>query len=310
MQRLKQIGALVAVGVFFTSAGMAFAQSSPVNEQEDKYQWLEDVLGAKSLAWVKAENERTADVLQQDPRFAELQSAALKVREAPGRLPIPNVQNGTVYNTWNDAAHVRGILRRTTLADYMKPQPHWHTVLDYDALAKHDNEKWVHGGVNSLYPGNGLALVGLSAGGEDAVTLREFDLKTEKFVSNGFVLPKSKQTVAWVDKDTLLVARDWGAGTMTASGYPFVVKVWKRGTPLASAKEIYRGVPSDVSVDPATLHDGQGHQISLLSENVDFFTTKVRLWTPSGVKPIGLPGKLQVEGLVDGRLIVTIDEAW
>ena len=45
-----------------------------------------------------------------------------------------------------------------------------------------------------------------------------------------------------MDRDTLLVSRDWGPGTMTKSGYPFVVKEWKRGAPLDEAKEVFRGV--------------------------------------------------------------------
>ncbi len=109
--------------------------------------------------------------------------------------------NGTIYNTWQDADHVRGILRRTSLADYLTAQPHWETILDYDALAKADNEKWVQRGMNCLYPSDNLCLAGLSAGGEDASTEREFDLKAGKFVSGGFVLPKGKQRVAWMDKD-------------------------------------------------------------------------------------------------------------
>ena len=64
----------------------------------------------------------------------------------------------------------------------------------------------------------------LSAGGEDAVTLREMNLKTGKFVEGGFVLPRGKQTVAWVDKDTLLIARDWGPGTMSEAGYPITIR--------------------------------------------------------------------------------------
>ena len=97
-----------------------------------------------------------------------------------------------------------------------------------------------------LYPGDELCLVALSAGGEDADTLREFNLKTGKFVAGGFVLPRSKQVVAWLDQDTLLVSRDWGAGAMTTSGYPFVIKLWKRGQPLDQAKEVYRGAKTDM----------------------------------------------------------------
>jgi len=123
-------------------------------------------------------------------------------------------------------------------------------VLDYDLLAKQDKQSWVQKGLNCLYPGNEVCLVALSAGGEDAVSLREFDLRTCKFVPGGFVLSRSKQSVAWIDKDTLIVARDWGAGTMTKSGYPFVVKRWKRGQPLENAREVSRGKQTDMSLDP------------------------------------------------------------
>jgi prolyl oligopeptidase len=114
-------------------------------------------------------------------------------------------------------------------------------VIDFDALGKAENVGWVPKGQSCLYPGDQYCMVAISAGGEDATTEREFNLKTGEFVSSGFTLPHSKQGVSWVDKDTLLVDRDWGAGTMTNSGYAFVVKRWKRGTPLDSATEVFRG---------------------------------------------------------------------
>lgn len=279
-------------------------------EQPDKYQWLEDVNGERSIAWVKAENERTAKVLEADPRFGEYTAEALTVLESPDRLAEPVFRNGMIYNTWQDAQHILGIVRRTTLGDYLTAQPHWQTVIDYDALAKTDNEKWVEKGLNCLYPGDGLCLVALSAGGEDASTLREFDLKIGKFVIDGFVLPRSKQSVDWVDKNTLLVARDWGSGTMTTSGYPFVVKLWKRGEPLDQAKEIFRGKETDTAADVEVLHDAQGHHASILLRRVSFFSIEVSLLTPDGVKRIGLPGRSDLDSLLDGQLIVTLNEDW
>jgi prolyl oligopeptidase len=297
------------------AAAQAIAQSAPQSstEQPDKYQWLEDVNGARSMAWVNAENARSAKILEADPRYAGLAATALKVLESPDRLQIPDFRQGEVYNTWQDAQHVRGILRRTSLADYLKPQPDWHTIIDYDALAKQDNEKWVEKGLNCLYPGNGLCLVSLSAGGEDAETLREFDLKqgeNGKFVENGFILPTSKQDITWVDKDTLLVARDWGPGTMTQSGYPFVVKLWKRGEPLEQAKEIYRGKETDVSAAAESLNDAQGHHAVLLSRGVNFFERETSLLTPTGPRLIALPPKADVNGLLDNQLIVTLNQNW
>ena len=283
-------------------------QTSP--EPADRYQWLEDVSGERSMAWVRAENARTAKVLESDPRFSSQEAAALKVLESPDRLPIPSINGGDVYNTWQDAQHVRGILRRTTLADYLNAQPQWHTLLDYDALGKEDGQKWVQKGRICLYPGNELCLVGLSAGGEDAVTLREFNLKTGKFVAGGFVLPKSKQDVDWVDKDTLLVARDWGAGTMTKSGYPFVVKIWKRGQPLDQAKEVYRGAETDVGAGGGTLNDSDGHEATIVQRSVNFFENEVSLLTSAGARRIGLPGKSEINGLLSGQFIVTLNEDW
>jgi prolyl oligopeptidase len=306
--RLKLLPIAMMTSVFSTTTHSG-AQAPA--EQPDKYQWLEEVNGERALAWVRAENERTAKVLESDPRFAGLQADALKVLESPDRLPIPVFREGEVYNTWQDAQHVIGIVRRTSLSDYLTAQPQWQTVIDYDALAKQDNVKWVQKGLICLYPGNGLCLVSLSAGGEDATTLREFDLKTSKFVDGGFVLPKSKQRIAWVDQDTLVVSRDWGAGTMTKSGYPFVAKIWKRGQPLDDAREIFRGAETDELPSAAeSVQDAQGHRAVFLVRGTTFFEREVWLFTPDGPKRVGLPGKADLNGMLDGQVIVTLNEDW
>lgn len=295
----------------------AICQSSAVvpsaTEQPDNYQWLEDVSGARSMNWVKAENERSAKVLQSDPRYASLAATALKVLESPDRLQIPEFRQGEIYNFWQDAQHVQGILRRTTLIDYRKPQPNWQTVIDYDALSRQDSKKWVAKGLNCLYPGNGLCLVSLSAGGEDAKILREFDLKSGKngeFVENGFALPKSKQEVTWLDKDTLLVGRDWGPDTMTESGYPFIIKLWKRGQPLDQALEIFRGKKSDVSASVTSLDDAQGHHAILLKRRLNFFEAEISLLTPTGPIHLALPFKTETGGLLEDQIILTLNQSW
>ena len=201
------------------AAPKAVAQG-PTVEQPDKYTWLEDIHGEKSMEWVKAENARTAAVMEKQKPFAELNEEALKVLDSPDKLASPQFLAGMVYNTWRDKDHVRGIVRRTTLESYLTDDPKWETMIDYDALGKQDKQSWVGHGLGCMPPENEHCMVALSASGEDAATLREFNLKTGTFVEDGFVMPRGKQRVAWVDKDTLLIGRDWGAGTMSTSGYP------------------------------------------------------------------------------------------
>jgi prolyl oligopeptidase len=276
----------------------------------DKYLWLEDVSSPRSMDWVKAEDARSLKVLEADPRYAAYHADALKIAQAPDRLPTPEQIGGEIYNLWRDADHVNGIFRKTSLASYLTPQPAWQTVLDYDALGKQDNVKWVAHGVDCLYPGDRYCMVVLSAGGEDADTQREFDLKSGKFVAAGFTLPHSKQEVSWLDKDTLIVARDWGPGSMTTSGYPFIVKLWKRGTPLDTAKEIFRGKDTDISAGGSTLHDAKNHSLTLFVRGVTFFERQTFVLTSSGPKQLNIPAKSNISGLIDGRVLLTLDEDW
>jgi prolyl oligopeptidase len=299
---------MILIGCLTLSCQLLHAQLTPT--PTDKYAWLEDVSGTRSMAWVNAENARTAKLLNTDAHYQSFYDIALKLAEDPSRLAMPGLRGGEIYNNWRDAQNPRGLLRKTSLTDYLTATPHWTPVLDYDALGKAEHTGWVGHGLDCLFPGDQYCMVELSAGGEDASTEREFNLKTAQFVPDGFVLPHSKQDVSWVDKDTLLVSRDWGAGTMTASGYPFVIKEWKRGTQLDSAREIFRGEPADVRADAFVAQDAQGDRLELFSRGIDFFNTQTSVMTPRGIERLPIPSKADVAGLIDGKVLLQIREDW
>ena len=242
------------------AASLASVGHAQPSDRNDPYLWLEDAHGERAMSWVNGENAKTLNVLEKDARYPGLYADALKIDEAKDRIPAPRIIDGAVYNFWQDAEHVRGVWRKTTLADYRAAEPHWTTVLDLDALAKTENANWFIKGENCQQPAQTRCLISLSDGGEDAVTIREFDLPTQSFVKDGFLLPHGKQRRAWETANSVLVSREWAPGELTASGYPFVVKRVVRGQPLSAATEVFRGSAGDggYGVSPVTLVDGAG----------------------------------------------------
>jgi prolyl oligopeptidase len=163
----------------------------------------------------------------------------LDVLNAKDRIPYISRRGNWLYNLWQDEAHKRGLWRRTTLAEYRKAEPAWETVIDLDALGKAEGENWVWGGASCHGPDYRRCLVSLSRGGADAKVVREFDVVAKTFVKDGFVLPEAKSSVDWIDANTVYVSTDFGPGSMTDSGYPRIVKRWKRGTPLSEAVTMF-----------------------------------------------------------------------
>ncbi|WHO39297.1 prolyl oligopeptidase family serine peptidase [Sphingobium sp. AP49] len=278
---------------------------------DDPFVWLEDWTGPRAMQWVEAENKATVATLQGDPRYAGYYRDALAIASAKDRIAMPMLIHGRVYNFWRDADHPQGVWRYTSEADYASAAPNWTTVLDLDALSRAEGKKWVWKGATILDPEERIALLALSDGGEDAVRLREFDLVDGRFMPGGFDIANAKQNAVWLDKDTLLLSRDWGADSLTKSGYPFVIKTLKRGQTLDEAQEVFRGAASDQLMSmPILLSDGQGNRAAFLFRGVTFFGNETWLLTAQGTKRLTLPAKSQLQGMVDGQVLIQTSEAW
>ena len=312
---LRRINSLLLVTVAAAvapSTARAQVQAANPTASADPFLWLESQNGDRAMAWVKAENAKTAAVLEQDPRFDSLYHEALAVAQASDRIPRAAFIAGELYNFWQDSAHVRGIWRRTSLASYRTLSPDWTTVLDLDSLSRAEHANWVWHGADCAMPAERRCMIALSDGGEDASTLREFDLATRAFVPDGLVLPRGKQRVAWVGEDTLLVSREWSPGELTASGYPYIVKRLIRGQPLARAVEVFRGTARDggYGVTPVTLDDGSGHRAILIDRPIGTFQAERYIVGPHGVARLALPLKASPVAMVDGQIIVQLSEPW
>ncbi|MGB2921773.1 MAG: prolyl oligopeptidase family protein [Mycobacterium sp.] len=246
---------------------------APAQTDSDPYLWLEEVTGDDALAWVRRHNEPTVAELGGD-RFEQMRSEALEVLDTDTRIPYVRRRGEFLYNFWRDAANPRGLWRRTTLESYRSEKTEWDVVIDVDQLAAEDDVKWVWAGADVIDPDHTLALISLSPGGSDAAVVREFDMRTREFVDGGFALPEAKSQISWEDEDTVLVGTDFGEGSLTESGYPRVVKRWRRGRPLTDAETVFSGAPTDVVV-AASVDRTVGFERTMVSRALDFFNEEV-----------------------------------
>jgi prolyl oligopeptidase len=275
---------------------------------EDPFLWLEDVTGDRALAWVLAQNATTLHELESSANFEPIRRRLLAIMDSQARIPFVSKHGAWYYNFWRDEKSVRGVWRRTTLAEYKKVEPAWEAVLDLDKLSAAENANWVWKGYAVLYPAYDRCLVFLSRGGADAQVVREFDLRTRAFIKDGFSLPEAKSEVAWRNRDTLYVGTDFGPGSLTSSGYPRIIKEWRRGTPLAEAKVVFEGKPEDVSVGAHVVHD-HGFTYEFIRRGVTFFTSRDYVLQAGQWVQIDKPDDAQVSTYSD-QLLLRLRSDW
>jgi prolyl oligopeptidase len=312
----------------------ALAQSKPLHmpldlspagvRAADDHLALEEVNGTEAMAFVTSENEKSLAALTNDQRYETFHQQAFDILSATDRIATPKFLGDGIGNFWQDAKNPKGLWRRTTLASYRSASPEWETLIDLDQLSKDEGKDWVWKGVDCLAPEETRCLISLSDGGKDATVVREFDTTIKSFVAasttpgeGGFVLPEGKHWLEWLDQDTLLVAADFGLdngqSSLTESGYPYIIKALRRGQALADATEVFRGAATDggYGVYPIVYRDGPGVvQAVIISRPLDTFRSET--WLIDGVNLIklDLPEKINLYGMLDRRLVFTLDQDW
>jgi prolyl oligopeptidase len=284
------------------------AQRVAMTDAEDPFLWLEEVEGERALGWVRERNEATLAQLSAHPSYEPIFERVRSILDANDRIEFPSMMGDWLYNFWQDPGNPRGIWRRTSWESYLSGTPSWDVILDIDALAAAEEVNWSYAGSTCLPPAYERCLVRLSRGGADAVEIREFDMNARRFVEGGFFLPEAKQDVAWMDEDRLLVASDFGPGTMTTSGYARIAKIWRRGTPLAAARTIFEGEESDVSVGVGAWHTAD-RTFNIVSHRRSIFRGTVHILEGDELVRLDIPMDAS-PGLVRDRMLVYLRSPW
>ncbi len=278
-------------------------------ESTDPYLWLEEVEGERSLAWAREQNRLSDDSLTALPQFTELRDRFLEVFNDRERIIYPDVTGDMTYDLWQDEINERGLWRRMPKKDYLAGKNVWEPVLDLDLLSAEEGRKWVLGGVSWLGPENRYCLLLLSDGGKDETVIREFDTMTKTFVEGGFTVAESKGSVAWVDPDHILVATNYGPGTMTSSGYPAAVKMWKRGADPSDAVAVHQTDTANMGLFVSGSYLN-GKQYVIMDERIGFYESTASLLTADGMEELDIPKDVETRGLFMDKLLLYLQSDW
>jgi prolyl oligopeptidase len=281
-----------------------------IKAQEDKYLWLEEVDGKKALQFVEKQNNATVSELSTEKDYQDIYNKNLAILNSTEKIAYPTIHGNYAYNFWKDKDHVRGIWRRTTLESYKTGNPVWETLLDIDQLSETDGKKWVYKGSEGLYPDYNRFLIQLSDGGGDAVYIKEFDVNTKQFIKDGFTIAEAKGSASYVDKNTLIVSTNFGEGTMTTSGYPRQVKLWKRGKLLKDAQLLYEAETTDVFASGFIIRDGD-KQHTILVKFSSYLSIQSSVWLKNNIIPLDIPKDAQPTGILqNNQFVIQLKSDW
>ncbi|WP_244521623.1 hypothetical protein [Bradyrhizobium sp. DOA9] len=184
---------------------------------DDPYLWLEEREGRRALRFVARQNTKTLEAFC----GAAFTRDRARLRMAYDRYElIPRfIRAGAfIYHLFTNADNPRGLLRRTTLAEFKSAQPSWDSLIDIDQLAASEGQDWLLSWI-AVLPAGARMILALSAAGREAVTLREFDLTNRNIDPRGFYLPKAISDIAWLGPDEVLLSSTFGTNMTSTAGH-------------------------------------------------------------------------------------------
>ena len=118
----------------------AFPPAKPANfleleARQGEHAWLEDVLGARALDWVRGGNDEAMAALGGDPTGSPLYNRLFGILTNKEQIPFLRKIGDEYYNFWSDEENPRGVWRRTDISSYRAGKPAWEVRVHISMLA-------------------------------------------------------------------------------------------------------------------------------------------------------------------------------
>lgn len=215
----------------------------------DPLAYLIPQYGAKALVWSKEQTDATRAKLEASRAFKAVLADMKVVHASEKPLSTYWLLGGHRYVRFqHDKAHPYGIIATAEAGPDGRPGP-WRTAFDLDAYNRTVPHPYTIKGdlphpdldpeSECLAPTFDRCMIPLWYEGGQKNAYIEVDLKTGRMVKDGFDIAPGRNAVAWIDRDTLVVAHTTEGARAMPSQFPAELHVWKRGTPLSRAPKIF-----------------------------------------------------------------------
>jgi prolyl oligopeptidase len=134
-------------------------------------------------------------------------------------------------------------------------------------------------------------------------------LKDLLFVEDGFNLPLAKSKVDWISRDCIYVGTDFGANSLTRSGFPRIVKKWKRGEPLEKAETVFEGERNDVGAWAMPFERTEG-DVHFFIRPLVAFKNKQYILESNVVVDLKMPLDTNIRGVIRDQVIIEVRADW
>jgi prolyl oligopeptidase len=269
----------VAAVAFLSWFVQAFAYAQLPPPGTDHFLWLEPPHGQEAVTWAKQRTQDTVARLRRSPSYHHVSDEIERIRE--GAPPEPAIvllgqRALRLLVTQSDPYGRLQVARR----DAAGVPGSWRTVLDISALRKSSGVPYeLHEFTlnDSCLAEYGRCLLHLSHGGSDQTEILEFDLDKERFVPNGFHVPKSMVTISWLNQDLVVVGQTAvGKLPSTINGQVAALQLWHRGQSLQEAKVLYQGMSTDAFIETTSAGSGAS-RYTVVNRFIDYATIEVFL---------------------------------
>ena len=269
---------------------------------------LQDMESKAVQQWVRKHNKNTRKLLDKTATYRRINKECRLANKKNKSLDeIWLGENGTYERISGD------LFQEIKKESYLSENPQWETLLNIKTFAKKEGENWEFSDIfQEKFNKKIVTMIGFSNAGSDAFIAREFNVKTKKFVRNGFSLPMAHSDITWYSHNTLLLGTNFGENSLTEANYSRSLRLLKRGQPFEKATTVFEIDSSHMMATSHVWHT-KGKRYLFYVDCIDLYHSKFYLVSKKNPKHyhcLPIPMDAHLVDILQDTALIQLNSDW